>query len=195
MKQTRSARRRGTWSSTEDDLLKQIVRQVESRGVTVIRTLSIPRNAIDKSSLEPTLATLQGMVKDKASALSNMRKLHVQVLGYDDDPRELFEIPEVRSFLAALDSHFPHWFLLLAPDAEFLPLLMLSLYEPAKAKEERDGKFRAYLTGGDLSAFLQRHVAALLDIVEDFSLDDDDFTSCQRIMEDVTRQLNIPWSL
>jgi len=30
--------------------------------------------------------------------------------GYDDDPRELYEIPEVRKYVSALDAAFPYLF-------------------------------------------------------------------------------------
>jgi len=32
------------------------------------------------------------------------------IRGYEDDPRDLYEIPEVRVWMQALDQVFPHWF-------------------------------------------------------------------------------------
>ncbi len=32
------------------------------------------------------------------------------IRGYEDDPRDLYEIPEVRAWMQALDQVFPYWF-------------------------------------------------------------------------------------
>src|SRR6516162_1713428 len=37
-------------------------------------------------------------------------KLVFGIGGYDADPRELFEIPEVRTWMRKLDREFPYWF-------------------------------------------------------------------------------------
>ena len=37
-------------------------------------------------------------------------RLIFEIRGYEDDPRDLWEIPEVRAWMKALDQAFPYWF-------------------------------------------------------------------------------------
>ncbi|UOQ64868.1 chlororespiratory reduction 6 domain-containing protein [Hymenobacter volaticus] len=43
-------------------------------------------------------------------------KINIVITGYDNDSRELFEIPEVRKFFLFLDNSFPYWFYWLNKD-------------------------------------------------------------------------------
>lgn len=61
--------------------------------------------------------------------------LHVD--GYDDDPRELVEIPECRNFLGELTEIFP-WWLHFAEPRESMPLI-IGLLCPNVMVGERDG--------------------------------------------------------
>lgn len=47
---------------------------------------------------------------------SYFNKLYITIDGYDDDKRELYEIPEVREYLDFLDRAFPFWFYFLKVD-------------------------------------------------------------------------------
>lgn len=46
---------------------------------------------------------------------------------YDDDPRELYDIPEVNSFIAEIMTRCPHFFYFVAPDVEAIRPLALCL--------------------------------------------------------------------
>lgn len=54
-------------------------------------------------------------LRDSQYVWSWKGNLSVSVSGYDDDPRELYEIPEVRRYLQGLDQEWPFWFFFLTP--------------------------------------------------------------------------------
>ncbi len=62
-------------------------------------------------------------------------KLIIVVEGYEDDPRELYEIEEVKNYFTILDKLFPYWFYFINKNVDktksSLSLIMLMLV-PAK---------------------------------------------------------------
>ena len=49
------------------------------------------------------------------------RKMELFIDGYDDDPRDLYAIDEVRSWVQMLDIALPFWFFLLSLGGEVKP--------------------------------------------------------------------------
>jgi hypothetical protein len=76
--------------------------------------------------------------------------------GYDDDPRELFEVSEVRRYVTALDAKFPYWFYFIFPD--FSQIMML-FYCLCGARME--GPSQASSDPKMFEAFLHNHFEAV----------------------------------
>lgn len=55
-----------------------------------------------------------------------MNTLTFMVEGYDDDPREVHSIPEVRQFYAAFHDAWPYWLYFCNLDSEELQMMVLS---------------------------------------------------------------------
>lgn len=87
----------------------------------------ITRDDVEAGSTANTLNAVRPFSGDAASWVRARNRFVVQFSGYDDDPREIFEIPEIRRFVAMLDQEFPFWLhgLSKAGDALMLPLLCL----------------------------------------------------------------------
>jgi len=70
-------------------------------------------------------------------------KVILIIQGYDDDPRELFEINEVREYFSTLDKLFPYWFYFIYRKIEegysSLKLIMLLLV-PCEVIDLNNGK-------------------------------------------------------
>jgi hypothetical protein len=64
----------------------------------------------------------------------NRNRVQLEVLGYGDDPRELYDIPEVRDYFRALHQIFPGMFYWLDtnPDGFAFILMGLMLYSPIR---------------------------------------------------------------
>jgi hypothetical protein len=70
--------------------------------------------------------------------------------GWDDDPREIFFIPECRSYLRELHAQWPYWLHFLAPVPELWSVLLLCLADPELAGEGEPGKLPLSLPPGQL---------------------------------------------
>lgn len=86
--------------------------------------------------------------------------------GYSDDPRGLYEIPEVRRFCAELDGEFPFWFYFLSAEGVTLGVIASCLCSVATVKPG------GVSFGPDLRDFMTRHFEALNWLVDNYALDE-----------------------
>jgi hypothetical protein len=75
--------------------------------------LRVSRAEIEARDIIPAILEL-GPLLAPENVTRFKRKLTLWVDGYDDDPRELFEIDEVRRWVQLLDVAFPFWFYFLS---------------------------------------------------------------------------------
>ena len=97
-------------------------------GPTLI-VFKVSRSEIDSQNISSSLDRLLVMTDSRTNVLRYRESMALLVSGYDDDPRELVEIPEVRSFFRKLTSEWPHWFWFLARGFGAINLLMGLLCE------------------------------------------------------------------
>lgn len=120
-----------------DDALKKLlglpnVESVETLDDTVpidpdnIVMLGVPREAVERGHVETYLREFEKYGK---------RKMRSQVMlvfdGYDFDPRELYQIPEVRKWVNRLLTNVPHLFYFLTPENYNIRIVYLCLVELA----------------------------------------------------------------
>jgi hypothetical protein len=67
--------------------------------------VGISRQEVESGDTSVLSALLR--LLDKESAILYREMADIAVYGYDDDPRELYEVPEVRDFVRKLDAEFP----------------------------------------------------------------------------------------
>ena len=65
--------------------------------------------AVSAGDISRVLLSLQSLTRDRASALSAEGAVTLIFNGYDNDPRELEAIPEVREWFATLFRAWPYW--------------------------------------------------------------------------------------
>ena len=75
----------------------------------------INRNSVENGDLSTVMHFVQRLTSSKDFALDRQGKIQFGFAGYDDDPRELFEIDEVRWYVAVLDHNFNGAVLLCTP--------------------------------------------------------------------------------
>jgi hypothetical protein len=68
---------------------------------------SISKKYIDNKDYDYVQNFLNQMLEEP---LGYANKVIIMIEGYDDDPRELFEIQEIRDYFSTLDRLFPYWF-------------------------------------------------------------------------------------
>jgi len=73
------------------------------------------------------MGTLRGLLRAPDVAAGFQGGISMSFHGYDMDPRPLWEIPEVRSFVRQLDDAFPHWLYFANFDLPWFPTIWLCL--------------------------------------------------------------------
>lgn len=71
----------------------------------VVRVIN--RSMIESNDVDAMVAALDAMTIPDGKSL--FRRMDWSISGYDDDSRELFQIPEVVAFLRQLDERWPYW--------------------------------------------------------------------------------------
>ncbi|MHB8766967.1 MAG: chlororespiratory reduction 6 domain-containing protein, partial [Deferrisomatales bacterium] len=119
-------------------------------------TVMVSREKIEARDITPALGSLSALIESRETIRHFLGRVDLAIDGYDADPRELFEVPEVRTYLAALDERFPYWFPLLSLDTEALKLVTFSLCDI-----ERVASGLVEVDTEDLRTFLVRHFGAM----------------------------------
>jgi len=70
--------------------------------------------------LSGCLRVLDSLIGSRERAMRFRDRVDFDVDGYNDDPRELFEVPEIRTFVRELDAKWPYWFFFLSKASEAL---------------------------------------------------------------------------
>jgi hypothetical protein len=83
----------------------------------------VPREIVLAGDVESVLMGLSVFVRSPVLAPQVQGKWRLFFDGFNEDPRELFQIPEVRRFVATLDQIFPYWFFLADLTSETLELI------------------------------------------------------------------------
>lgn len=80
-----------------------------------IRAVSVPRDVVLKMDVASLLHVFDSSSCSLDELQSNWMQLRFAFEGWDDDPREIFEIPEIRKFLKAVVTAAPWWVGLVHP--------------------------------------------------------------------------------
>jgi hypothetical protein len=78
-------------------------------GVTEPVVLLISRREVEAGDLASVLSRLKPFLATREDAWRYRGQMTLVVDGYNDDPRELVDIPEVRTLLRGLESSWPLW--------------------------------------------------------------------------------------
>jgi len=112
------------------------------------------RKDIVSGSIDEVLTSLRKLLAPKV-AIRFRNRVALGVHGYDDDPRELPQIPEVRAWMAKLDQAFPYWFFYLDMEHPAFAFVVLSLCE---CDMRSDG---IRVNEQSLAEFVQFHLVAM----------------------------------
>ncbi len=69
----------------------------------------VDRSEVQRQDISGPLETLKQLVANRESMRAHMLNVDIGFSGYENTSDELFEIPEVRNYVVALDSEFPFW--------------------------------------------------------------------------------------
>jgi len=109
-------------------------------------TIQIDSSSILTCDTEPVASILESFIPELCER--NRDRVQLEVLGYLNDPRELYDIPEVRSYYQALFHRVPGLFYWLDSTSHMVLLLGLMLFPPHRSEG------RVTLSPTDLQQFL-----------------------------------------
>ena len=78
-------------------------------GVTEPIVLLISRHEVESGDVASVVSRLKPLLATREGAWRYRGQMTLVVDGYDNDPRELVDIPQVREFLHELDQQWPYW--------------------------------------------------------------------------------------
>jgi hypothetical protein len=129
--------------------------------------VTVSRREVESRDVAPALQVLESLLYDAETVRAFRGRAGLAFHGYDDDPRELYQIPEVRRFVAELDSRFPYWFYFLSTGNDMLKMIAFCL---CRTRPVSAGL--ASPDQQDLQAFLFAHFDALNRLFDRFRLDE-----------------------
>ena len=127
----------------------------------------VSRQETESLDITPTLRVLQTLLYDAETVTMFRGKATIAFDGYDNDSRELYEIPEVRRYLVELDSKFPYWFYFLSTRDDMLKMIAFCLCQTRRIETGM-----AYPDRHDMQAFMVAHFDAINRLFDRFQLDE-----------------------
>ena len=134
-------------------------------GVDWLRVV-VDRQEVEALDLSLTALNLSRVLADRNAVEWYRGRVDLAFYGYSKDPRELYDIPEVRHFCSKLDDAFPYWFYFFSTDRATLGVIACCL---CSVTQVRPG---AVSFGSDLPEFMTRHYEALNWLFENYTLDE-----------------------
>lgn len=122
--------------------------------------LTVSRVHAESANLEPVLAMLRtrGILNPLANPAEKLRQLRasqgILIDGYNQDPRELYLIPEVRRYWQELYKAWPQSLYFLSPKTGSLQLLVLSHIDFKATKRDLDSQVILRIPSDQVISFL-----------------------------------------
>ena len=85
--------------------------------------LVFSRDQVEAHDISEPLQVLRQLTGNPEKAVGACGRISLVIDGYNADPRELFEIPEVRRYIKAIDDLWPYWFFFLSQADDSIKIL------------------------------------------------------------------------
>ena len=87
---------------------------------------------VESGDIRSSVEYIDALLRTRESIMACHGKVEFSISGYDEDSRELWEIPEVRYYLSLLNDARPYWFLFQSRKGGWLKALTLCLIDVKK---------------------------------------------------------------
>ncbi len=146
-------------------------------GVAEPVILMFSRRQVETRDIDEPLELLRSLTADRRTAIEFCGRISLVVDGYNDDPRELFEVPEVRAYIKRLDLAWPYWFFFLSQIDESIKLLESCLCETIEVVPGVTS-----VDMGQLERSLARHFGGMHQLGEELKLPEE---MCEEVAEGI----------
>ena len=124
--------------------------------------ITLERDEIERQDTAPVLESLKRLTASRQALEASNGTISLMVSGYDEDPRELHLIPEVRHYFQLLDDQFPFWCHICTRIEHSLRLVFTMLVELTPiALEEPPGAIGYRFSNDDLNVFVEQRLMAM----------------------------------
>jgi hypothetical protein len=127
-----------------------------------VRVLYASRADVRAGNTRPLVQALRRATATRAAWQRLQGAVVFALEGWESDPREIYEIPEVRRYWAALDAAFPAWSFFAVP-GQVLRAFALCVLPDVRmlARSQRGAPWLADVERSDVDAFIERTVVAV----------------------------------
>jgi hypothetical protein len=158
-----------------DELSAAVAAEVArvSSGITMVnlgedaRLITLPKMATDEQmfgTLGSVLRTLDEFAVTSDALLRQCGKVSISFDGLDDDPREVWDIPQCAQLMKEIDRHAPHWLWLTSP-AQYV-MWLATLVVDGKTGLNEQKQVVLELDQAAANAILLRGVLAAVDVLK-----------------------------
>lgn len=122
------------------------------------------RRQVESGELDTIVASLERLSKVPEVALKLKGSMFLSFAGWDDDRREIYDIPEIVQFFRALTQHWPHWFYFLEAEQDSIKNSLFLLLD-LKYESKSNGKMSYVFDPHQFSSkamFLFEHMNSLM---------------------------------
>ena len=152
-------------------------------GVTEPVVLMISRREVDAGDIASVLSRLRPFLATREEAWRYRGQMTLIVDGYNDDPRELVDIPAVRSFLRQLEASWPHWAYFFNQVDDSIKLLL-----SCAAGHRFLGRGAVEMDAALVAAALSRGFGGINTIFEQYGFPEDELEASSRGLVEVFQQ-------
>lgn len=124
--------------------------------LTDLLIITISRKDVEAIDINATLRQLNRLLLREETIAQYFERVEIGVVGYEDDPRELWEIPEVNQYIRILDDYFPYWFYFLTKFGSGLKFIAFCLI-----KTQKISPTQVLLDPESLEHFYDKHFEAM----------------------------------
>ena len=149
--------------------------------------IQVPRDAVETEDLDFMLNTLSHLLENQESVKRLRNSLTICFDGYNTDPRDVFEILEIRQYMRAVTQKFPYWFYFCSIEDHTLWLVLLchcrmSKPTPGNYQFNHDDAY-------EIMSFLFHHLNQLF---IDFKLDETEINGISKKIGEYYSSRRIP---
>jgi hypothetical protein len=163
--------------------MSQRPRQDLRPGVTEPVVLMISRREVEQGDLASVLARLKVFLATREDAWLYRGQMTLVVDGYNDDPRELVDIPQVRTLLCNLEAAWPYWAFFFNQVDDSIKLLL-----SCAAGSRFLGRGAVEMDAQRVSAVLSHGFAGMNELFERFDFPEDELELMSRGLVEVLEQ-------
>lgn len=137
-------------------------------------TFHICRHDIEAGNVADGVRLLRTQIRDRETAYAARGRVRLIIEGWDADPRELWEIAEVRDFMARVDAEFPYWYWFLEPGGSMLLMAACCCEQVPGFGYKRPDRVAVAIMPDVLLWYLQARYEATVQLAREIGLDQAD---------------------